>query len=101
MVEAAFLPGALFLISKWYKRDEIRHVYNCSVLSLTMQWLTSRHSLRYTILYCGNLISNAFGQLIAAGVLANMKGTLGHAAWRWLFYSEPASDINKLSSEAR
>jgi hypothetical protein len=47
-------------------------------------------SLRYTILYCGNLISNAFGQLIAAGVLANMKGTLGHAAWRWLFFSETA-----------
>lgn len=44
-------------------------------------------SLRYTILYCGNLISNAFGSLIAAGVLANMKGVLGHAAWRWLFYS--------------
>ena len=45
-------------------------------------------SLRYTILYCGNLISNAFGSLIAAGVLANMKGVLGHAAWRWLFYSK-------------
>lgn len=43
--------------------------------------------MRYTILYCGNLISNAFGSLIAAGVLANMKGVLGHAAWRWLFYS--------------
>lgn len=26
MVEAAFLPGALFLISKWYKKDEIRSV---------------------------------------------------------------------------
>ncbi|WVF67756.1 hypothetical protein IAT40_002516 [Kwoniella sp. CBS 6097] len=70
MVEAAFLPGALFIISKWYKKDEI--------------------SLRYTILYCGNLISNAFGSLIAAGVLANMDGKLGHAAWRWLFYIEGA-----------
>lgn len=70
VVEAAFLPGALFIISKWYKKDEI--------------------SLRYTILYCGNLISNAFGSLIAAGVLANMQGVLGHAAWRWLFYIEGA-----------
>ncbi len=33
IVEAAFLPGALFIISKWYKKDEI--------------------SLRYTLLYCG------------------------------------------------
>nr|ODN82380.1 MFS transporter [Cryptococcus depauperatus CBS 7841] len=70
VVEAAFLPGALFMLSKWYKKDEI--------------------SLRYTLLYCGNLISNAFGSLIAAGVLANMKGVLGHAAWRWLFYIEGA-----------
>ncbi|KAK1923183.1 major facilitator superfamily domain-containing protein [Papiliotrema laurentii] len=70
MVEAAFLPGALFILSKWYKKDEL--------------------SLRYTILYCGNLISNAFGSLIAAGVLRNMKGVLGHAAWRWLFYIEGA-----------
>ena len=86
MVEAAFLPGALFLISKWYKRDEIRYV--SPKLHCQRQWLIRRDSLRYTVLYCGNLISNAFGSLIAAGVLANMKGTLGHAAWRWLFYSE-------------
>ncbi|OXH24348.1 MFS transporter [Cryptococcus neoformans] len=70
VVEAAFLPGALFILSKWYRKDEI--------------------SLRYTLLYCGNLISNAFGSLIAAGVLANMGGKLGHAAWRWLFYIEGA-----------
>ncbi|WWC72678.1 uncharacterized protein I206_106642 [Kwoniella pini CBS 10737] len=70
IIEAAFLPGALFILSKWYRKDEL--------------------SLRYTILYCGNLISNAFGSLIAAGVLANMDGKLGHAAWRWLFYIEGA-----------
>nr|XP_018259832.1 MFS transporter [Kwoniella dejecticola CBS 10117]OBR81990.1 MFS transporter [Kwoniella dejecticola CBS 10117] len=70
IIEAAFLPGALFILSKWYPKDEL--------------------SLRYTILYCGNLISNAFGSLIAAGVLANMDGKLGHAAWRWLFYIEGA-----------
>ncbi|WVR09758.1 hypothetical protein IAU60_006834 [Kwoniella sp. DSM 27419] len=70
VVEAAFLPGALFILSKWYKKDEL--------------------SLRYTLLYCGNLISNAFGSLIAAGVLANMGGKLGHEAWRWLFFIEGA-----------
>ncbi|KZW03755.1 MFS general substrate transporter [Exidia glandulosa HHB12029] len=67
-VEAAFFPGALFLLSKWYKREEL--------------------GLRTTILYCGNLSSNAFGNLIASGVLSNMQGTLGHSAWRWLFYIE-------------
>ncbi|KAJ5153591.1 Major facilitator superfamily domain general substrate transporter [Penicillium coprophilum] len=67
-VEAAFLPGALLILSKWYTRRE----------------LTTRNA----ILFCGNLISNAFSALVGAGVLSNMQGTLGHAAWRWLFWIE-------------
>lgn len=67
-VEAAFLPGALMILSKWYTRRE----------------LTERNA----ILFCGNLISNAFSALVGAGVLSNMQGVLGHAAWRWLFWSE-------------
>lgn len=66
-VEAAFLPGALLILSKWYTRRE----------------LTTRNAL----LFCGNLISNAFSALVGAGVLSNMQGVLGHAAWRWLFFS--------------
>ncbi|KAJ5936878.1 hypothetical protein N7466_003328 [Penicillium verhagenii] len=69
-VEAAFLPGALLILSKWYTRKE----------------LTTRNAL----LFCGNLISNAFSSLVAAGVLSNMQGVLGHAAWRWLFWIEGA-----------
>jgi MFS family permease len=69
-IEAAFLPGALLILSKWYTRKE----------------LTTRNA----ILFCGNLISNAFSSLIAAGVLSNMQGVLGHAAWRWLFWIEGA-----------
>jgi MFS family permease len=67
-VEAAFLPGALLILSKWYTRRE----------------LTKRNA----ILFCGNLISNAFSALVGAGVLSNMQGTLGHSAWRWLFWSK-------------
>ncbi|KAI0036737.1 MFS general substrate transporter [Vararia minispora EC-137] len=69
-VEAAFFPGALFLLSKWYRREEL--------------------GLRTTLLACGNLISNAFGSLIASGILSGMQGVLGHAAWRWLFFLEGA-----------
>ncbi|KAF8076337.1 MFS general substrate transporter [Lyophyllum atratum] len=72
-VEAAFFPGALFLLSKWYKRNEL--------------------GLRTAILYGGNIISNAFGALIASGILNGMQGKLGHAAWRWLFYIEGALTI--------
>lgn len=69
-VEAAFLPAALLILSKWYTRREL--------------------ATRNAILFCGVLISNAFSGLIAAGILRNMQGTLGHAAWRWLFWIEGA-----------
>ncbi|EJD01118.1 MFS general substrate transporter [Fomitiporia mediterranea MF3/22] len=72
-VEAAFFPGALFLLSKWYTRSEL--------------------GLRISILYCGNIISNAFGSLMASGILDGMEGKLGHQAWRWLFYIEGAITI--------
>ncbi|KAI0307088.1 MFS general substrate transporter [Multifurca ochricompacta] len=72
-VEAAFFPGALFLLSKWYKRSEL--------------------GLRTALLACGNLISNAFGSLMASAILSGMQGKLGHAAWRWLFYIEGAMTI--------
>jgi hypothetical protein len=68
--------------------------------------------LRITLLYCGSLISNAFGPLIAvrfplfpssflsppltlfrsfvqAGILGNMEGILGHPAWRWYVHLDP------------
>ncbi|KAH7930095.1 MFS general substrate transporter [Leucogyrophana mollusca] len=67
-VEAAFYPGALFLLSKWYKRDEI--------------------GFRTALLTCGSSVSNAFGSLIASGILGSMDGKLGFAAWRWLFFIE-------------
>ncbi|KAH8896623.1 MFS general substrate transporter [Thozetella sp. PMI_491] len=73
LVEAAFSPGSFFLLSRWYTKKEL--------------------SLRIAIFYCGNLISNAFGSLIAAGILANMEGVLGHRAWRWLFFIEGAITI--------
>jgi MFS family permease len=61
-VEAAFFPGALFLLSKWYKRSELGQ--------------------RTALLSCGGLISNAFGSLMASGILDGMDGKLGCAAWR-------------------
>ena len=55
--------GALFLLSKWYKRSEL--------------------GLRTVILACGYLLSNVFGSLIASGILDGMEGVWGYAAWRW------------------
>ncbi|KIY51512.1 MFS general substrate transporter [Fistulina hepatica ATCC 64428] len=66
--EAAFYCGAMYFLSRWYTRKEL--------------------AFRSAILYSGLLISNAFGALIAAGILANMNGVRGIRAWRWLFYIE-------------
>ncbi|KAK4699668.1 MFS transporter, ACS family, pantothenate transporter, partial [Phenoliferia sp. Uapishka_3] len=72
-IEAAFFPGAIFLLSKWYTRKEL--------------------GLRTAVLYCGSLISSAFGPLMAAGILSRMEGVRGIRAWRWLFYIEGALTI--------
>ncbi|KAG2744501.1 MFS general substrate transporter [Suillus brevipes Sb2] len=66
--EAPFFPGIIFLISKWYKRDEI--------------------ALRITLVSCGSFLSSAFGSLFASAILHGMQDKLGQAAWRWLFYIE-------------
>ncbi|KAF8075812.1 MFS general substrate transporter [Lyophyllum atratum] len=67
-VEAAFFPGALLLLAKWYKREEL--------------------GLRTSIFFCGLLISIAFSALIASGILDAMQGQL-----RWLFFIEGAITI--------
>jgi len=63
----------LFIISKWYKKNEL--------------------GLRFALLYCGSIISNAFGSLMASGILNGMQGKLGREAWRWLFYIEGALTV--------
>ena len=41
--------------------------------------------LRVTLINAGNLAAQAFGGLIAAGILGDMEGDAGLRAWRWLF----------------
>jgi MFS family permease len=68
VVEAAFFPGALYLLSRWYTRKEIPS--------------------RMALLYGGSILSNAVSGLIAAGILGNMDGSLGIRGWKWLFIIE-------------
>lgn len=64
-IEAAFFPGCLVYLSRWYTRKEMQ--------------------LRVTLINAGNFAAQAFGGLIAAGILGDMEGDEGLAAWRWLF----------------
>ena len=72
-VEAAYFPGCLYFLSSWYTRKEL--------------------SFRSALLYSGSLISGAFSGLIAAGILNNLDGARGLAAWRWLFIIEGSVTI--------
>jgi MFS family permease len=65
VTEAPFFPGAIFLMSSWYTRQE---------LTKRIAWF-----------YGGVALANMFGGLIAAGVLDNLDGRNGIAGWRWLF----------------
>ncbi|KAL2671445.1 hypothetical protein Neosp_014033 [[Neocosmospora] mangrovei] len=64
VVEAPFYPGALYMLSMFYNRNEI--------------------ATRISILFTANICGTAFAGLIAIGVF-KMSGIAGLAGWRWLF----------------
>ncbi|CAG8974116.1 hypothetical protein HYALB_00002752 [Hymenoscyphus albidus] len=68
VVEAPFFPGAIMLMSSWYKRQELTH--------------------RIAWFYSGSSLANMFGGLLGAGILGNLDGVDGIAGWRWLFIIE-------------
>ncbi|CZR69881.1 probable permease of the major facilitator superfamily [Phialocephala subalpina] len=67
-VEAPFFAGVLFYLSKWYTKEEL--------------------AVRMSIFYSGSLLSGAFGNLIAAGILKGLAGKRGLGAWQWLYIIE-------------
>ncbi|KIW67351.1 hypothetical protein PV04_06612 [Phialophora macrospora] len=73
VVEGPFLPGLIFLLSCWYKKEEL--------------------GKRIAFLYAGNILSSCFGGLIAAGIIGGMDDVAGYASWRWLFIIEGAATV--------
>ncbi|KAJ0417264.1 major facilitator superfamily domain-containing protein [Aspergillus carlsbadensis] len=73
LVEAPFFAGVLFYLSKWYTKSEL--------------------ALRMSIFYSGSLLSGAFGNLIAAGILDGMAGARGLSPWQWLYIIEGAITV--------
>ncbi|EKC99974.1 nicotinamide mononucleotide permease [Trichosporon asahii var. asahii CBS 8904] len=67
IVEAAFYPGALYMISIFYTREQM--------------------ALRGAILWAGSQLGNAFSGLIAVPIIT-LNGRYGLEGWRWLFIVE-------------
>jgi len=77
--EAAFYPGALFILSTWYVLFAIE--------SVTSQLKCSRYKcdelgLRVAYIFCGASISASLGYIVESSILTIMDGKLGYAAWR-------------------
>ncbi|THX76056.1 MFS general substrate transporter [Aureobasidium pullulans] len=71
-VEAVFFPGVIYLLSSWYTKREL--------------------GKRFAGLYIAQQVGNAFGGLIAAGIL-KLDGVHGIRGWRWLFIIEGAATV--------
>ncbi|KAL4938462.1 hypothetical protein BDV06DRAFT_225994 [Aspergillus oleicola] len=67
LLEGGFIPGALYYLSTWYRREET--------------------SLRVTLFFFGQMFSGATSSLISAGLLT-LSGKRGLAGWRWIFLVE-------------
>ena len=59
------IAGALFLLSSWYKREEL--------------------GVRGAILYSGSQLGSALSGLISGGIQQALTGTWGLESWRWIF----------------
>jgi MFS family permease len=66
--EGPFLPVVALMTSSWYTKQE--------------------SPLRMAIWHAGNIVSNVFSGLLAAGILTNMDNIAGLHAWQWFLLLE-------------
>lgn len=71
--EAGFYPGVIYYLSCWYTRLEL--------------------AKRSSIFILGSYLSGAFSGFISYGVMKNLDGVHGKAAWRWLFIIEGVATV--------
>lgn len=81
IAEAAFYPGAIYYLSRWYTSKEVgfriaMYGFGC-VASRPLDLLFDR-------LNVGNMMAQGLGGLTAAGVLSGLEGAKGIRGWRWV-----------------
>ncbi|ETN40994.1 uncharacterized protein HMPREF1541_02926 [Cyphellophora europaea CBS 101466] len=70
--EAGYFPGAIYLISMYYKRYELQ--------------------LRINVFFSSSVFAGAFSGLLAYGI-GHMDNVRGYSAWRWLFILEGVATV--------
>lgn len=73
LAEGPFLPMVSVMSSSWYTKEEA--------------------PLRMAIWHAGNIASNVFSGLLAAGILTNMDGVANMRAWMWFFILEVSRSL--------
>ncbi|KAI1770137.1 major facilitator superfamily domain-containing protein [Hypoxylon cercidicola] len=66
------LPGSIYLISFWYKREEAQK--------------------RFTAYWSSTLVAGAFGGFLSSAI-TNMDGVGGLTSWRWVFILEGLATV--------
>jgi MFS family permease len=74
LAEGPFLPMVSVMTSSWYTKEEA--------------------PLRMAIWHAGNIASNIFSGLLAAGVLTNMDNVAGLHAWQWFVLLEGRNNLD-------
>ncbi|OJJ54888.1 hypothetical protein ASPSYDRAFT_81150 [Aspergillus sydowii CBS 593.65] len=67
VAEAGLFPGANYITTTWYKRDELQ--------------------FRMSIFYCAASLAGSFSGLLAYGI-GFMDGIMGYSGWKWVFILE-------------
>ncbi|KAI9896618.1 hypothetical protein N3K66_008790 [Trichothecium roseum] len=68
VTEGPFLPGVALMSSSWYTKQETPY--------------------RMAIWHAGNIVSNVFSGLLAAGILTNMDNIANLHSWQWFLLLE-------------
>ncbi|KAL3462161.1 major facilitator superfamily domain-containing protein [Aspergillus heterothallicus] len=68
LIEAGFMPGVMFLMSCWYKKEEI--------------------GKRFSIFFTALCIAGAVSGLLSGAIISGLEGEYGIVGWRWLFLLE-------------
>ncbi|KAL5342924.1 major facilitator superfamily domain-containing protein [Aspergillus crustosus] len=68
LIEAGFMPGVMFLMSCWYKKEEI--------------------GKRFSIFFTALCIAGAVSGLLSGAIISGLEGAHGMVGWRWLFLLE-------------
>ncbi|ETN41294.1 uncharacterized protein HMPREF1541_03229 [Cyphellophora europaea CBS 101466] len=72
-VEAGFMPGVMYIMSSWYKKDEL--------------------GKRFSIFFTALCFAGAVSGLLAGAIVSGLEGARGMQGWRWLFLIEGIMSI--------